>query len=101
MKKIRSSRKNCSMVKSSITYVRLGVTSVLCAPALWSDCEEAGDLPCTGCLLETPMVSRSNVMTKAISPGDSCFVNLIAVQVIYERACDSICSSGYAVIVLK
>lgn len=40
-------------------------------------------------------------MTKAISPGDSCFVNLIAVQVIHERVCDSICCSGYAVIVLK
>lgn len=97
MKKISRSRKNGSVVKSSITYVLPGVTS----ESRVSDHEEAGDLPCTGCLLESPIMSRSNVMTKAISPGASCFVNLIVVQPIHERVCESVCSSGYAVIVLK
>lgn len=53
---------------------------VMSAPAFWSDCEEADDLPCTSCLLENPMVSRGSMMTKAVSPGDSCSVNLMAVK---------------------
>lgn len=74
---------------------------VTCTPYPLSDCEEVGDPPYTGSLVETSMVSRSHMMTEAISPGDSCFVKLITVQVVHDRVCDSICSSGYAVIVVK
>lgn len=54
------------------TYVSVSLQSHLYP---WSSvrCEEAGDPPYTGCLVETPMVSRSNMVIESISPGEILF----------------------------
>lgn len=57
-------------------YIRLSVTSESHVPLLFGQTARR-------------LVTRSNVMTKAISPGDSCFVNLVDAQVIHERLCDN------------
>lgn len=73
----------------------------MCDPALWSDHEVAGYLPCTVCHFEKTHGVKELCVTKAAPLKNCCFLNWIDVQVIHERVGDSICSDGYTAIVLK